>query len=267
MAEREPDRPSHASDPHLAALRNSSAHLREIVTPLDDEQIAVPAYPTEWSIAQVVSHVGSGAVIMHRRLDDTLADRATPDEFAPAVWDVWNAKSPREQVDDGLAADRALVEHLDELTDDEWTRLRFDFGPFQLDASGFVGMRVNEHVMHTWDVEVALDPGATLTPEHAALLVDNLELIARFTATPTGSDRTIRVRTTDPDRSFTIALTADQVTLAPVEAPGTPSTPDLTMTAEAFARLVYGRLDAEHADGVDGDDDALDELRQVYPGP
>ena len=33
------------------------------------------AYPSEWTIADVLSHVGSGAVIMQRRLDDSLAGR------------------------------------------------------------------------------------------------------------------------------------------------------------------------------------------------
>ncbi len=264
MSEPEPHTPSRATHPQLEALRTSSAHLRDIVVPLDDRQIEASAHPTEWSIADVLSHVGSGAVIMQGRLTDALADRATPDEFAPSVWDVWNAKSPREQVDDGLAADRDLVVHLDALTDDEWTRLRFALGPLDLDTSGFVGLRVNEHVMHTWDVEVALDPAATLSSEHAELVVDSLELIARFTGRPTGGDHAIGVRTTDPDRSFRIVLTPDAAQFTPV---ATLSNPDLTMTAESFARLVYGRLAPERAVTIDGDAAILDELRRVFPGP
>ena len=263
MTEPAGDSASSTTDPQLQALKSSSAHLAALVTPLDDAQIVAAAYPSEWSIAEVLSHLGSGAVIMQRRLADTRADRATPDEFAPSVWDVWNAKSPREQVDDGLAADRDLIARLDELGDDEWAQLRFVLGPLEVDTSAFVGLRVNEHVMHTWDVEVALDPGATLSSEHAALLVDNLELIARFTGTPTGARRTIGIRTTDPDRSFTVTLSPDAATLTPVAAL---SAADVTMTAESFARLVYGRLDAAPAANVE-DDATLDELREVFPGP
>jgi hypothetical protein len=40
----------------------------------------------------------------------------------------------------------------------------------------------------------------------------------------------------------------------------------LTLPAEAFVRLVYGRLDPEHDAGVD-ESIALDGLRDVFPGP
>ena len=32
---------------------------------------------------------------MSRRLEDGLDGRDMPEEFAPAVWDTWNAKAPR----------------------------------------------------------------------------------------------------------------------------------------------------------------------------
>ena len=37
---------------------------------LDDDALVRPAYPSEWSIADVLSHIGSGAVIFGRILDD-----------------------------------------------------------------------------------------------------------------------------------------------------------------------------------------------------
>ena len=39
--------------------------------------------------------------------EDVRAGRETPDDFAPSVWDEWNAKTPRAQADDALAADEA----------------------------------------------------------------------------------------------------------------------------------------------------------------
>ena len=86
------------ADTTLALLRSSVARLGRIVEPLDDATLERPAYPSEWSIAQVLSHLGSGAEIMQRRLDDTESGRETPESFAPSVWDDWNAKSPRAQV-------------------------------------------------------------------------------------------------------------------------------------------------------------------------
>src|SRR4051812_8448133 len=45
----------------------------------------------------------------------------------------------------------------------------------------------------------------------AELVVDNLELVARYTAKPTGDTTTIRVATTQPERGFTVALAPDTV--------------------------------------------------------
>ena len=149
-------------DASLSALRTSAERLRATATALDDAQLVGASYDSEWTIADVLSHLGSGAVIMQRRLQDAQAGTETPDDFAPAVWDEWNAKSPRAKTDDALAADRALVEALEAVSDEEGTVLTFAMGPMTLDFPTFAGMRLNEHVFHTWDVEVALHGAATL---------------------------------------------------------------------------------------------------------
>jgi hypothetical protein len=41
---------------------------------------------------------------------------------------------------------------------------------------------------------------------------------------------------------------------------------ELRLPAEAFVRLVYGRLDADHTPAVESAGLELDELRQVFPG-
>ncbi len=40
----------------------------------------------------------------------------------------------------------------------------------------------------------------------------------------------------------------------------------MTLPAEAFVRLVYGRLDAAHTPPVDTDGVSLDDLRAAFPG-
>jgi uncharacterized protein (TIGR03083 family) len=255
---------SPTADPHLQALRSSADRLRAIVAPLEDDRLESAAYPTGWSIADVLSHIGSGAVIQQRRLDDALADRPTPDDFAPAVWDTWNTKPARARADDALLADQALIERLDSLPGTDRARLRLPMGPMTFDFAEFVGLRLNEHVFHTWDVEVALDPAATLPPEPAGLVVDRLELVARYTARPAGTTRVITVRTTAPVRRFTIDLRSDTVTFSPEE---TARAHDVELPAEAFARLVYGRLDPDRPLAVGGDRTALEALRRAFPGP
>ena len=93
---------------------------------------------------------------------------------------------------------------MEAVSDEEGTALTFSMGPMTLDFPTFAGMRLNEHVFHTWDVEVALQGAATLAADAVPLVVDNLGMIARFTARPVGEPRTIAVRTTDPSRDVTV---------------------------------------------------------------
>jgi uncharacterized protein (TIGR03083 family) len=246
----------------LSALAGSVHHLRDIAEPLDSAQLRSRGYPSEWSVADVLSHVGSGAVIMRRRLDDSLSGRATDDAFAPSVWVEWNAKSPEAKAKDALAADGALLDRIESLTDEERDRLQFPMGPITVDFEGFVGLRLNEHTLHTWDVDVALDPHATLDDDATQLVVDSLEMIARYTGKPSGTVHDVTVLTSNPTRHFTISLGTDSVSLTPG---GSTAAPDLELPAEALIRLVYGRLDPDHTPA--GPDPALlDELRGVFPG-
>jgi uncharacterized protein (TIGR03083 family) len=254
----EPTRLSYAD-----ALRSSVERLGDLVAPMSEEELTAGAYPTEWTVAQVLSHLGSAAVIMQKRLEDALAGQDTPDDFAPVVWDTWNAKGPVAQRDDALAADAALLARIEAVPPDERNTFALAMGPMTLGFAQFVGMRLNEHAFHTWDIEAVADPAATIPVPVAALVVDNLELVARFTGKPTGDTATITVATTGPERGFTVELTPDGVALASGAAV---ASPDVELPAEAFARLVYGRLDAEHTpSGEHGS--ALDVLRRVFPGP
>ena len=65
------------------------------------------------------------------------------------------------------------------------------------------------------------------------------------------------MRTTDPERFFTITLSADAVAFASGGAAGTET---VTLPAEAFVRVVYGRFDPD-------DDAALQELGRIFRGP
>jgi hypothetical protein len=71
------------------------------------------------------------------------------------------------------------------------------------------------------------------------------------------------VATTSPERSVTVELTPGGLALTPGAAT---ASPDVELPAEAFARLVYGRLDAEHTPAV-ARGSALDILRRLFPGP
>jgi len=250
--------------PWIGALRHSHDHLQALVEPLDLGQLQQRSYCSEWSIAQVLSHIGSSAEIFGLWLDAGLSGQDPPggDAFGP-VWSTWNAKEPRAQAADGLRADEAAVERLESLDADQRARLRLNLFGMDLDAAGLARLRVSEHAIHTWDVAGALDPSATLEPDAVSLLVDTVGQLASWAGKPDGKQRRLRIRTSDPERHFMLE-TGTAVTLTAADSDDQP--PDLRLPAEAFIRLVYGRLDPAHTPPVQTGSTDLDELRRLFPG-
>jgi hypothetical protein len=117
--------------------------------------------------------------------------------------------------------------------------------------------------VHTWDVAVVLDPTATVGAEAVGLVVDNLAMVAGFSGKADGLSAVLRVTTTEPDRQFTLTL-GPTVSLQPGHPE--PATADLALPAEAFIRLIYGRLDPAHTPPVTVTGLALDDLRRAFPG-
>jgi uncharacterized protein (TIGR03083 family) len=248
----------------IEALRLSVDRLQSIAAVLDGDQLTARAYPSEWTISQVLSHLGSAAVIFRGRIEAGVKGEQFDDDFAPKVWDEWNAKTPAEQAKDGLAEDRSLLDYVTDLPVEDRVRVKSSMGPMTVHFDELVLMRLSEHVLHTWDIEVALDPAASLPAELVAEIIDGTARLARYTARPTGAERVIRIVTTDPARSSTISLFPDRVEYELSDS--SDGEADLTMPAEAFVRLVYGRLDPDHTPALEGPAEVLDELRKVFPG-
>ncbi len=250
--------------PWIDALRHSHDRLQALVEPLDLGQLERPAYPSKWSIAQVLSHLGSQAEIFDMFLDAYLSGAEPPgrEAFGP-IWDTWNARSAQAQARDALIADETAVERFESLDAGQLARLRMHLFGMEVDAAGMARMRVGEHAVHTWDVAVALDPAATVAPDAVTLLIDTLgQLVARV-GKPDGVQRRVHVSTTDPERDF-ILQTGESVTLTPAD--GEQGPPELRLPAEALIRLAYGRLDPAHTPPVEASGVDLDDLRAIFPG-
>ena len=250
--------------PWIGALRHSHDRLQAAAGPLGPDQLEQRSYASEWSIAQVLSHLGSQAEIFGLFLQAGLTGQDPPgrEEFVP-IWEVWNAKSPQAQASDALRADQATLEQFESLDDEQRARLRLQMFGMDLDITGLARMRLSEHAVHTWDVAVALDPAATIEPDAVALLIDTLGQFAGRSAKPDGQHRRVRVVTTDPERSFVLE-TGSSVTLT--ESDGDEGLPELRLPAEALLRLLYGRLDPAHTPSVEAKGVDLDELRALFPG-
>jgi uncharacterized protein (TIGR03083 family) len=255
----------------IGALRAAQDRLVALVTSLGPGELMRPSYDDAWTIADVLGHMGSQAEIFGSFLEAGLAGREppAPDSF-PAVWDAWNARSPEQKATDSLAANEAFVARLENLSDTELSGIDLNLFGMEVDAPTLARMRLSEHAAHTWDIAVALDPGARVHPEPVAQLMHTLAQLARYTNKPADRpgrrDLRIHVRTTAPDEEYLLVV-GDAVALTP-QTGGDGTSASIHLPAEAFLRLIYGRLDAEHtpdaeitADGVD-----LDDLRAIFPG-
>jgi uncharacterized protein (TIGR03083 family) len=252
----------------ITALRESQQRIAALVDPMSDAEVESPSYATEWSIAQVMSHLGSGAEIFMLFLLAGIDEAPAPgiEVFQP-IWADWNAKSPHDQAHDGLRADAGFVERLDAMSDDERESWQLEmFGGLQTLAD-LLRLRLGEHTVHTWDIAVMGDPGATLDPDAVPLLIDHMgQLVGRACKVPP-EPVDVLFRTEAPSRSFRLQLSADGAALTSGDdGPAAEGEATVRLPAEALIRLFYGRLDPEHTPSVDVDGIDLATLRQMFPG-
>jgi len=261
-----PAGPTRSSSEYIGALRASHERLSGLVRPLGPEQIRSTSYDAEWSIAQVLSHLGSQAEIFAEILLAGLKGDTPPGpESFPAVWSTWDARDPEAQVRDSLAANEAFVDRLESLSDDQLAGFHVDLFGMSLDAGSLLGMRISEHAIHTWDVAVALDPTVELSPDAVTLIIDGLDRMVARVGKSQGRTFRLPIETSAPERRFDLEVAEGGVELGTSEA--TARDP-LELPAASLIRLVYGRLDDEHGGRitVPSPDVSIDDLRAVFPG-
>jgi uncharacterized protein (TIGR03083 family) len=251
-----------------AALRSSHERLTGVLAGLDTAKLTKRSYCDDWTIAQVLSHLGSGAEIFSLIIDAGLSgeDPPGPDMF-PAVWDAWGSKSPERQARDAEESDKALLEQIEALTDEQLEDFELNLFGMDLDAPAIIGMRESEHALHSWDIEVSLDPWARLAQDAVDLLIDTVEMRAARAAKPIGRPLSVLFETTDPKRTFFFSVdeqatfTEDATDLQAVAAA------KVQLPSEALIRLIAGRLDPDHTPPeVEAGADTLADLRSAFPG-
>jgi uncharacterized protein (TIGR03083 family) len=250
----------------LAVLNASHDRLAAALGNLSLDQATTQSYDDEWSVAQVSSHLGSGAEIFRLHLAAGVkGEEAADNDTYPPIWDAWNSRAPLDQVHDAVATDAGFLEDAAALSDEERERWHLDLFGMSLDLPGFLAMRLNEHALHTWDVTVTFDPASTVPEDATTYVLEALPMVAGWAGKPSEQQVSAEVRTTSPERAFHLDLGPGGVSLT--SSLDDTSAAELTLPAESFVRLVYGRLDPDHtpasvtATGVD-----LDLLRTVFPG-
>ena len=228
----------------IAALRTGYDRLAELVRNFDDEALAGPSAATEWDIAQVLSHLGSGAEIMTSTIQLALDDKTAEENFNQKVWARWDSSSRQEQAAGFLVWNEKLTTLFESLDGDQRDNLRIELGylPAPVDVATVGRMRLSELTLHSWDVRSASDPGATLDPESVPHMLEtatsNLSWITK-PANLNGQEATLTVTTTEPATELALRL-SDPVSIDP--APAEHADGSLTLPAEAWLRLISGRL-------------------------
>jgi uncharacterized protein (TIGR03083 family) len=259
------------ADPVIAALRSGHDSLAGLLPGFSDEDLAGPSGASEWDISQVLSHLGSGAVISRATIQAAFDGDPNPGlDFNRTIWDKWDSMTRRERADGFVEANQALLELLESLDDGTRDSLRIDLGflPAPVDLATAARLRLSEFALHSWDVRVSSDPDAVLPADATEALLHGEPSLIGWLGKPeplNGRQSVIAVTTTEPASDFALRLAAP----VSVDFDG-PERPDgtLSLPAEAWLRLVAGRLAPEHtpSDVVAAGVADLGLLRQVFPG-
>lgn len=250
------------------ALHASSQRVADLVAPLSEQELNRPSMAERWSIAQVLSHLGSAAEISAGLLERGIAgqENGPQREDVQPVWDRWNALPPLAQREAWYAADARHLHMLDSLDAAQQQSVRVPYFAGLLSVTGYAGYRLSEHSVHAWDIEAALNPMAVIPAAEVELLWKRLDLVAtRFRDGDTLSrlaPAQLTLSLTDPTRTALLNLSAELhiYPCEPAESVGT-----VTGTAEAVLRLVYGRHQATDSIQVSGAV-TLADLRSLFPG-
>jgi uncharacterized protein (TIGR03083 family) len=250
-------------DRAVAALRANHDTLAELVPTLSEEQLRGPSGATEWTVAQVLSHLGSGAEIFRKPIEKA-AGKEVEAEDNQSIWARWNALSPADQAAGFVKYDQAYVDAVEALSIEHPDR-EIDLGILPEPAPLVValGLRLSEVANHAWDVRVGVDPSATVDPDSAELLVEllagPLAFLVGFTAKADQVDQEVRLAIPGGGIQITDTVTVTDTINDP--------TASFDGPAEAVARLLTGRLREEYAADVSVTGNiTLDELRTVFPG-
>jgi uncharacterized protein (TIGR03083 family) len=254
-------------DASIAALRANHDQLAELLQEISPEQLTGPSGAEEWTVADVLSHLGSGAELSRRTLEVGIGDGPVPEADNQAVWDRWNALPPADQASGFLEQNNALVQRLEGLGAEQKEALRLDLGflPEPVTLATYLGMRLNEAAAHSWDARVGLQPDAVIDDDSARLLLQHFSGGLGFLLGFTGKPGELTEPVTLAADGFGLALGEDVTVLA-----GTPEDATATFNGalESVLRLLSGRLKPKYTpEGVDVTGNVtLDDLRQVFPG-
>ena len=252
------------TDRAIAALHAEHDTLVALLADIDDNALTSSSGADDWTVAQVLSHLGSGAEIGRSPILRAAGDSVQAEDNQ-TIWARWDAASPAEQASGFVEHNQRWLDAVDALTPEQRASLSVDLGflPAPVPLLTVLGMRLNEVANHAWDVRVALDPKAEVNADSAAVLVDLL-------TGPLGFMLDWLAKPAALSEPATVAVPgAGLVIKDAVSVVSELASPSATFhgPAGAFVRLVSGRLKEPYLNGVTVEGNAsLDDLHRVFPG-
>ncbi|MET8853631.1 maleylpyruvate isomerase family mycothiol-dependent enzyme [Amycolatopsis sp. NPDC004625] len=252
------------ADRTVAALRAEHDVLAELARTLTDDQLAATSGAAEWTVAQVFSHLGSGAEIGRAPIAKA-AGETVAEEDHRTIWDRWDASAPRAQVEGFLEHNSRWLDTVEALTPEQRSSLTVELGflPEPVPLVTALGMRLSEVANHSWDVRVAFDPEAGVDAGSAGLLVELLTGPLGFLLGFFGKAAELPEPVSVAVPGAALVIDDAIAVVDDLEAPSA----TFEGPAEAFVRLLSGRLKAPYDQGVSVEGSVnLDDLRRVFPG-
>src|SRR5947208_8951411 len=106
------------ADRTIAALRATHDGLADLVPGLTDQQLTGPSGASEWTVAQALSHLGSGAEISRLPIVAATGDDVEAEDNQ-TIWARWDGSTPAQQAAGFVEHDAAYVATVEALTPEQ----------------------------------------------------------------------------------------------------------------------------------------------------
>ena len=267
----------------IALIRRLSLELRGFLAQLLAEDWSRPTPCELWQVGDIVAHLTGGAERqMASMLRGKAGDGGPPAGFVPLEVPALSAGNAQRDMEMRIRLGDTLLPSFSHRYD-ELQELLAGFGPNDWDvpcwharrgtmtARDYLDLRIQELVIHHWDLHFSFDPTAGLDPEGASLLVDLAPTWLWMSFRP-GARRDAPlsyrfvVQGYSPRRN-TIRCQGDRFEVVPSDVDQ--ADVEITCDAGPYLLFIYGRLSGAVASGqltVKGDANLLTQFEQWFKG-
>ena len=240
-----------------------TARLKEYLADTGPLDWAKDSACAGWTVGDVIGHLGWAAEFYADAISQGRYGVTTPPEGLPESGSLsgeevhemiarrskeYTSFSDTELVDAFASSVDRLNVLFSDMEDDDWSKECWGMRSLRT-AESYINSRINELVVHSWDIRSRLTPQAVLSPEGVPVVLERLPLwleelgLAEFRSTKL--DGRIRFQTTGAAQFSRDVVFGDDGNR--VEAPTGDPTGVLTCDADILALLCWGRLQAKEA--------------------